>query len=89
MWSINNNRYDFYVYQLAGNDFAEPFAVIYTGMGLQKVNSQYKNDELLNYSFQNIFDSYKTLRITTDNAEAFSNINKWAPAGGVLLVRVK
>ena len=73
---LNNNRYDFYVYQLAGNDFAEPFAGIYTNTGLQKIDSKYKNDELLKYSFQNIFDSYKTLRITTDNAEAFSNINK-------------
>jgi molybdopterin-guanine dinucleotide biosynthesis protein A len=73
---LNNNRYDFYVYQLAGNDFAEPFAGIYTRAGLQKVDSKYRNDELLKYSFQNIFDSYKTLRITTDNAEAFSNINK-------------
>lgn len=73
---LNNNRYDFYVYQIAGNDFAEPFAGIYTSIGLQKVDSKYKNDELLKYSFQNIFDSYKTLRITTDNAEAFSNINK-------------
>jgi hypothetical protein len=73
---LNNKKYDFYVYQLAGNDFAEPFAGIYTSTGLQKVDSKYKNDELLKYSFQNIFDSYKTLRITTDNAEAFSNINK-------------
>jgi molybdopterin-guanine dinucleotide biosynthesis protein A len=73
---LNNNGFDFYVYQLAGNDFAEPFAGIYTNKGLQKVYSKYKNHELLKYSFQNIFDSYKTLRITTDNAEAFSNINK-------------
>jgi molybdopterin-guanine dinucleotide biosynthesis protein A len=73
---LNNKGYDFYVYQLAGNDFAEPFAGIYTSTGLQKIYSKYKNDELLNYSFQNIFDSYKTVRITTDNAEAFSNLNE-------------
>jgi molybdopterin-guanine dinucleotide biosynthesis protein A len=72
---LNNNRYDFYVYQLAGNDFAEPFAGIYTSTGLQKVDLKYRNNELLKYSFQNIFDSYKTLRIATDNAEAFNNIN--------------
>jgi molybdopterin-guanine dinucleotide biosynthesis protein A len=73
---LKNDGYDFYIYQLAGNDFAEPFAGIYTSRGLQKVDSKYKNDELLKYSFQDIFDSYKTLRIITDNTEAFSNINK-------------
>ena len=35
---LNNKRYDFYVYQLAGNDFAEPFAGVYTSRGLQKVD---------------------------------------------------
>jgi molybdopterin-guanine dinucleotide biosynthesis protein A len=72
---INNSGYDFYVYQLVGNNFAEPFAGIYTSGGLRKVDLKYKNDKLVKYSFQNIFDSHKTLRINTDNIEAFSNLN--------------
>lgn len=72
---VNNSGYDFYVYQLTGNNFAEPFAGIYTSAGLRKVDLKYKTDKLAKYSFQNIFDSHKTLRITTDNVEAFSNVN--------------
>jgi len=72
---IKNPGYQFYIYQLTGNTFAEPFAGIYTTSGLHDVDLKYKNDALRVYSFQDIFDSHKTLRLSTPNVEAFSNIN--------------
>ena len=67
-----NKGFDFFVYH---HDYAEPFCAIYTSHGLKPVFEKAVHHALVKFSFQNILDEGKTLRIPLTNKSAFNNYN--------------
>lgn len=67
-----SDEFDFFVYQ---ENYAEPFCAIYTSRGLKPVLRKAQLHSLEKFSFQNILDEGKTLRIPILNRSAFRNYN--------------
>lgn len=68
--SYEETAADFYVYQLAGNDFAEPFPGIYRGEALERIGgSSLAGPQRL------LKTGGLTHYIPTENADVFTNVN--------------
>lgn len=64
---------DFYVYQLEA--FAQPFCGIYTSKGLSKALQAAINGQTIDYSFQSLLKSGRTMRLRADSSGPFRNYN--------------
>jgi molybdopterin-guanine dinucleotide biosynthesis protein A len=68
----SQNNFDFYVYQ---DEYAEPFCAIYTSRGLKPILEKATLHSLSKFSFQNVLDEGKTLRLPIINKSSFRNYN--------------
>jgi molybdopterin-guanine dinucleotide biosynthesis protein A len=68
----SQDNFDFYVYQ---DEYAEPFCAIYTSRGLKPILEKAILHGLSKFSFQNVLDEGKTLRLSIVNRSSFRNYN--------------